>query len=172
MKWKAWVWRPAFTRWIALGLGLLWYGVVGPLGLGSHPWLQVDLVRPWLVFESHWAPPGLIFWLGAAWGIVQDILTGQMLGLYGLVWGTEALLIVYFRLLFNFPTWLGSLTGLSGLLAFQYGALFLLTRLLGLTFRPDPVWALIDGTVNVLLVRLAFFWWERAHYEAYSAHSV
>ncbi len=172
MRWKAWVWRPAFPRGVALTLCLLWYGGVGPLGLGFYPWLQVDLVRPWLVFESHWVAPGLIFWLGAAWGLVQDVLMGQLLGLYGLVWGTEALLITYLRLLFNFPTWLGSLGGLGCLLAFQYVALALLTRLLGLSFRPDPLWALIDGVVNVLLVRLAFFWWERAHYEAYSAPSV
>lgn len=172
MRWKAWVWRPAFPRWVAVALCMLWYGGVGPLALGFHPWLQVDLIRPWLVFESHWVAPGVIFWLGAAWGLVQDILMGQLLGLYGLVWGTEALLIAYLRFLFNFPTWVGSVGGVSCLLAFQYGALFLLTRLLGLSFRPDPVWALVDGAVNVLWVRLAFFWWERAHYEAYSTHAV
>ena len=161
----------ALLRWsllwvVPVGLWALWYAWIGPAWFFAEGGWMLDLVRPWLIFRAHLWPPVAVFWIGALWGILQDIVLGHWIGLYGFVWGTETVLLVILRSVLNIQSWVGTCTTVIALIGFQYSALEVLHWVLGFPLHLHLGWMALDIGINIVFLRIYFLWWERVRHVA------
>lgn len=160
-----WKWHP-IVRWGTLGVvWLLWYGFCGPILFPGQPWFLLDPVRPWFFLQAQAISPYLLLWLGAAWGIFQDALSGTPIGMNALAYPSEVLLILFLGTYFDLRVWTGVIISVLAVEALHQVALAGLALLFGYGWAPSIYWIMADAAIAVSLISLYIRWNERSRLE-------
>ncbi len=147
------IFTPYVREIILLGIWFIWYGGIGPFFFSHHPWGMLDLVRPWFILQVQieMIHPVFLFWLGALWGVFQDVYFHYPIGFYGLIWGVHVFLMYIFKQYMNLLSFSGLGLYTLTVVGTQYVSMFFLSFILDIQIHGALDWISADFLLTWLM---------------------